>query len=159
MKSILLIDNSIWDRSMLKQHIENLNMPFQVVHECSNGLEALKWLEANKVDLVLTEIDIPFLSGLTLAKRLQDVVNGPEVIIISTHSDFNFLQEALHNGVVDYLLKPVKLNDIEDCLTIWLCNKNNKLKMRYLKSFAQTISNWIEGGRAVDRKKYYNWKQ
>lgn len=123
--TILLVDDERWVRIALKMTIEKLNMPFTIVEECNNGLEALDWIKANKkVDLVLTDVRMPIMDGLALTRELQDLADAPDIIIISVHDDFLFLQEALRSGVFDYLLKPVETEDIKLCLDKWLKRHN-----------------------------------
>lgn len=123
--SILLVDDERWVRTALKITIEKLDMPFTIIHECNNGLEALDWLRQNKVDLVLTDVRMPIMDGLALTRQIKEESFVPDVIIISVHDDFHFLQESLRNGVFDYLLKPVEVDDLRTCLEKWL-ERHNK---------------------------------
>lgn len=118
---ILLVDDERWVRAALRWTVEQTGLPFRVVEECSNGREALDWLKQNQVDLVLTDIRMPVMDGLTLAKELkQSSARDTDVIIISVHDDFSLVQQALREGVSDYLLKPVETEHLETCLNNWL---------------------------------------
>lgn len=120
MKKILLVDDERWVRTALKWTITKLNLPIQVIHECENGLEALDWIKQNEVDLVLTDIRMPIMDGLTFVKELDICKDKPDVIVISVHDEFQFVQKALRSGVFDYLLKPVEDDDLRLCLEKWL---------------------------------------
>ena len=119
-RTILLVDDERWVRAALKWTIEHTDLPFQVVHECSNGKEAVDWLKSNQVDLVLTDIRMPVMDGLTLAKAVKTIRKTADVIIISVHDDFSMVQQALREGVFDYLLKPVETDQLQSCLCNWL---------------------------------------
>lgn len=123
MKKVLLVDDERWVRTALKWTINKLNLPLQVVHECQNGLEALDWIKMNEVDLILTDIRMPIMDGLTLVKELSSLNGAYDVIVISVHDEFQFVQQAIRTGVTDYLLKPIEENEIRDCLEKWLNNK------------------------------------
>jgi YesN/AraC family two-component response regulator len=126
MKKILLVDDERWVRTALKWTINKLNLPLQVVHECQNGLEALDWIKMNEVDLILTDIRMPVMDGLALVKELSTLNGAYEVIVISVHDEFQFIQQAMRSGVTDYLLKPIEENEIKVCLEKWLNKKSNE---------------------------------
>jgi YesN/AraC family two-component response regulator len=120
MEKILLVDDERWVRTALKWSINKLNLPLQVIHECKNGLEALDWIKHHDVDLVLTDIRMPIMDGLMFVKELEALKEKPDVIVISVHDEFQFVQKALRSGVIDYLLKPVEDDDLKICLVKWL---------------------------------------
>lgn len=126
MNKLLLVDDERWVRAALRHSIERLNKPFTVVHECSQGLEALDWLDNNHVDLVLSDIRMPVMDGLTFVGKLRQQKKEPDVILITVHDDFQCIQQALRHGVFDYLLKPVDQQELADCLDKWLAVKASK---------------------------------
>jgi YesN/AraC family two-component response regulator len=127
MKKVLLVDDERWVRTALKWTINKLNLPLQVVHECQNGLEALDWIKMNEVDLILTDIRMPIMDGLALVKELRILKGEYDVIVISVHDEFQFIQQAMRSGVTDYLLKPVEESEIKVCLEKWLNGKSNEV--------------------------------
>lgn len=116
MSSILLVDDERWVRTALRKVIERSGHPFQVVKECSNGLEALEWLENNTAHVIMTDVKMPVMDGITLVKQLRERKQQTEVVMISGYDDFPYLQFALRAQVVDYLLKPVEVDDMSSCL-------------------------------------------
>jgi YesN/AraC family two-component response regulator len=126
MKKVLLVDDERWVRTALKWTINKLNLPLQVVHECQNGLEALDWIKMNDADLILTDIRMPIMDGLALVKELSNLKREFDVIVISVHDEFPFIQQAMRSGVTDYLLKPVEESEIKVCLEKWLNEKDNE---------------------------------
>jgi YesN/AraC family two-component response regulator len=127
MKKVLLVDDERWVRTALKWTINKLNLPLQVVHEAQNGLEALDWIKMNDVDLILTDIRMPIMDGLALVKELSGLEGEYDVIVISVHDEFQFVQQAIRNGVSDYLLKPVEESELKVCLEKWLNGKSNEV--------------------------------
>src|SRR4051812_2364089 len=120
MKELLLVDDERWVRTALKWTINKLHLPLQVIHECENGLEALDWIKHYDVDLVLTDVRMPIMDGLSFVKELDSLKEKPDVIVISVHDEFQFVQQALRSGVFDYLLKPIEDDDLKICLEKWL---------------------------------------
>ncbi|MEH7235733.1 response regulator transcription factor [Bacillus sp. JJ1562] len=120
MKTILLVDDERWVRKALIWTIKQLNLPLQVVHECGNGLEALDWVKENEVDLIITDIRMPVMDGIQLVKELGSLDKTVDVVVISVHDEFQFVQQALRSGVFDYLLKPIDEEELRACLVKWL---------------------------------------
>jgi YesN/AraC family two-component response regulator len=120
MKTILLVDDERWVRKTLIWTINQLNLPIQVIHECGNGLEALDWVKENEVDLILTDIRMPVMDGIQLVKEIASLNQTLDVVVISVHDEFQFVQQALRSGVQDYLLKPIDEDELRVCLEKWL---------------------------------------
>ncbi|MEH7379246.1 response regulator [Bacillus sp. JJ1533] len=127
MKTILLVDDERWVRKALIWTINQLNLPLHVVHECSNGLEALDWVKENEVDLILTDIRMPIMDGIQFVKELESLNKSMDVVVISVHDEFQFVQQAIRSGVFDYLLKPIDEEELRACLEKWL-NKSSTTK-------------------------------
>jgi YesN/AraC family two-component response regulator len=119
-KKILLVDDERWVRAALKWTIKSLNLPLEIVNECENGLAALDWLKNHEVDLIITDIRMPIMDGLTFVKGLKQIKENQDIIVISVHDEFQFVQQALRSGVVDYLLKPIEESELKVCLQKWL---------------------------------------
>ncbi|CAG7655899.1 response regulator [Paenibacillus allorhizosphaerae] len=128
MYRVLLVDDEKWVRTSLKKVLERTEMPFEVVKEAANGLEALDWLksQAEPVDLVLTDVRMPVMCGLTFADQLKESGKASSVIVISGFDDFAYAQQALRAGVTDYLLKPVEVPELKECLDKWMQRRQNE---------------------------------
>lgn len=116
MPSIVLVDDERWVRTALRKVIERSESPYQVVKECANGQEALDWLDYHEADVIMTDVKMPVMDGLTLVQHLRERSKAPEVVMISGYDDFQYVQFALRAQVVDYLLKPVEVDDMRKCL-------------------------------------------
>lgn len=128
MTTILIVDDEKWVRSALKWTVEQTGLPVKVVGECSNGLEALDWLKENQVDLVLADITMPVMNGLTFLEELRQANNEQSVIFITVNEEFGCVQQALRAGAFDYLLKPVETEPLAACLNKWLSRRQKALK-------------------------------
>jgi two-component system, response regulator YesN len=87
---------------------------FKVVGSFVRAAAAFNYLSDHPVDVVLTDIEIPDLSGLDLSRMLSEKKNI-KVVIFSSYQNFNYLREAIQNSVKDYLLKPVKYEELVTC--------------------------------------------
>ncbi|MFB5760776.1 response regulator transcription factor [Paenibacillus medicaginis] len=117
---ILLVEDEKWVRTALRKVIEKIKLPFTVVHESTNGMEAWKWLEHSRADIVLTDIRMPVMDGLTLLKQIRNEGKATDIIIVSGHDEFAYAQQAVRLGAFDYFLKPVDTEDMTECFRNWL---------------------------------------
>lgn len=108
MHSVLLVDDEVFARKGLKKLIDWEAYGFQVLGEADNGEDALLLIEELKPDLVITDIRMPVLDGLSLIRACMDrKMAVPEFIIISGYDDFSYAQQAVRFGVHDFILKPI----------------------------------------------------
>ena len=115
MHSVFIADDEIWIILGLKKLIESSGLPFQVIGNATNGVAALEAIEEKKPELVFSDIRMPGLSGLELLQKLNERKNGTKVIFVSGYSEFEYAREAVRGGAIDYLLKPIeqeKLNEV-----------------------------------------------
>ncbi len=87
---------------------------FTPIGSASDGEEALKLLEQNPADLIITDIKMPFMNGLELSKKIHEKYPSSKIIILTGYKDFEYVHKALRTGVVEYLLKPVDLSELEN---------------------------------------------
>mgnify|MGYP001275669365 CR=1 FL=1 len=80
--------------------------------------EAIKRLQDETFDLVLTDINMPDINGLELIRRIYLLGKEPNIIIISGYNEFTYAQEAIRLGVCEYILKPVKPEEIEESVLL-----------------------------------------
>jgi two-component system chemotaxis response regulator CheY len=120
-KTILIADDSPAMRAMLVSTIENLG-DYRIV-EASSGFEALRLLPREKVDLVLTDINMPDINGLELISYLRNNSNyfSIPVIIISTESSQKDIVKGKLLGANEYLIKPFDPIRLQTLISSYLC--------------------------------------
>ena len=130
MRRVLVVDDEKFIRKGIKAIIERANTDFEEVIECSNGIDALDKLKQYKVDLIITDIRMPKMDGLALLKEMEYWEEKPKAIIVSGYDDFNYAREAIKYGVKEYLLKPIKEEELLGAVRIikkQLDQKNDSL--------------------------------
>ncbi len=96
-----------------------------------NGKDALKFLQENEVDLILTDIRMPECSGLELMEEVHEKkLSDADFIIMSGYDDFGYAQKALRMGCIDYLLKPVDGAELIEILRKIRSTRNEKQEDR-----------------------------
>ena len=106
MYRVLIVDDEKIEREGIKFLLEKEEGE-QEIYEASNGKQALNILRMQDIDLLLTDIKMPHMDGLELAREAREISDAIQIVIFSGYSDFSFAQEAIHYGVTDYVLKPV----------------------------------------------------
>ena len=90
---------------------------YQVVGEAEDGEEALELITRQRPEVVITDIKMPFISGIELLKRIKGLYEPLYTIMLTGYDEFKFAQEAVNNGAYAYLLKPVDPADLGRILT------------------------------------------
>lgn len=92
--------------SMINEQYVNRNKAFRVVQKCKNGKSALEYLENNDVDLIVLDVYMPLMDGFETLRQIRKNKKSVDIIMVTAANDRASLEEALHLGVVDYLVKP-----------------------------------------------------
>ena len=103
MKNILLVEDDQQITTLLNLH---LNSPSHLLTSCGKGLEALNKIENNAFDLIILDIMLPDISGLSICKKLRDQNNQTPIIMLTSRSDETDKVLALEMGADDYITKP-----------------------------------------------------
>jgi two-component system chemotaxis response regulator CheY len=116
--NVLVVDDSAAIRKILTRVLRQTGMAIQTIHEAGNGQEALAVLRAQKVDLVLSDINMPTMDGLQL---LASMKASPEwrqipVVMITTEGGESKVGEAVKLGAVGYVRKPFTADQIKEKL-------------------------------------------
>jgi two-component system chemotaxis response regulator CheY len=122
MKTILIADDSPAMRAMLVSTIEMLG-DYRIV-EASSGFEALRLLPRGKVDLIITDINMPDINGLELISYLRNNSNylSVPVFIVSTESSQKDIEKGKLLGANEYLIKPFDTTKLQTLISSYLCN-------------------------------------
>jgi YesN/AraC family two-component response regulator len=106
-KAILVVDDEPRSRRGLKKTLDAwADGRFEILMAAS-GEEALAVMSTRKIHLLITDIRMPEMTGLQLLEQVECAGHKPVVIVISAYSEFDYAQEAIRFGVLNYLLKPV----------------------------------------------------
>jgi len=116
---LVIIDDEMWSREVVKKLIHFERHKLELVGEADNGLDGFKLIDDLKPDIVITDMKMPGLDGLQVLKKLNMYPNI-KTIVMSGFDDYDYLRQAIHSKAIEYLLKPIKEEDInaaiERCL-------------------------------------------
>lgn len=117
MYKVVIVEDEIPIRNIISRIINWNELGFDLVYEADNGQSALAFIENERVDLVITDISMPFMDGLELAKHIRRLSSSITIIILTGHNDFEYAQKAIELNVSNYLLKPITKDSFNKTLT------------------------------------------
>lgn len=120
---ILLVDDEEEVRTSIMKKIPWEQLGYEVVGDAENGEDALEKARLLEPDLILTDIKMPYMDGLTLAERIKQERSSTEIVIFSGFDDFEYAKQAIKLNIIEYILKPVNVEELTDIL------KRLKVKM------------------------------
>ena len=135
MYSILIVDDEKKERDGISKLLKRYQFDLKI-SQASNGEEALKEFERKSFDILLTDIKMPFMDGIQLIKEIQKRGENPICIIYSAYGEFEYAQNAISLGVLEYLLKPIRLDAFEELFNkiIELCKEKEEVEKEKLQS-------------------------
>ena len=112
-KAVLLVDDNKLLRKIIGKYLDD--MGFGKVSSAGNATEALIFLKHNRVDLLLTDIHMPIVSGLTLLKTIRNTASLKQlpVLVISSEIELEYVKTALTLGISGYLVKPIQQDNLQ----------------------------------------------
>lgn len=116
MYRILLVDDEALIREAVSDNVQWEEYGYELAGSCENGKEALEFIEKNPVDVVLTDICMPYMDGMQLSEKLSEEYPSTKIIILSGYDDFDYAKKAIRYGVKEYLLKPITAEEMGKAL-------------------------------------------
>ncbi|AYE34009.1 response regulator [Clostridium septicum] len=116
MYKVMLVD----DEKLILQGLLNIiewdKLDLEVIHLAEDGMEALEKFKDNPVDIIVTDINMPRLTGLELLKEIKALDSNVKFIILSGYDEFSYARTAIKLGVENYILKPIDEEELESSL-------------------------------------------
>ncbi len=113
---VLMIDNSYQARRDIDKKVSWVENDFELVGEANNGEEALALLPHVSPHVIFTEIRMPVMDGITFIETAKKRWPNIKYVIVSNYDNFDYLRQAMRVGAYDYILKPVKSEEINQVL-------------------------------------------
>ncbi len=163
MIKIFVVDDEDIIRTGIRNSIERLNSDYYVCGEADNGEIALPLIQELKPDILLVDIEMPFMDGLELAAIVKKSLPWMRIAVISGHDEFAYAQQALNIGVDSYLLKPVNshklmklLQDLTEHMEkdkqnlLYMSEKQKHQELEKILSAEHLLSRMVVGAASVD---------
>jgi two-component system response regulator YesN len=110
--NILVVEDEITVNNSISEFIKELGKPFCLAGSAANGVQALEYFKKTSIHILLTDIRMPQMDGLELIENISVQWPDTKMIILSGYNDFKYAQTAIQYGAADYLLKPLKKDEL-----------------------------------------------
>lgn len=110
MYKILIVDDEASERNGIEGLIRAEGYPLEI-RQASNGIEALELFRKEPADILLTDIKMPYMNGLELIEAIHKETWNPICTVYSAYDEFEYAQNAIRLGVLQYLLKPIRIKE------------------------------------------------
>ena len=107
-KSLMIVDDSATMRKIIMRTIRMSGLEFDTTEEAGNGAEALEKLQANPVDVVLCDVNMPEMMGTELVKKVREIsaCDSTKIIMVSTESSDDLISGVMADGANGFITKP-----------------------------------------------------
>lgn len=140
---IIVVDDDKIIRMGLSKVIKRLFENHEIICDFQNGSLALEYLKQNEenVDLVITDIKMPVMTGIELIAKSQEELNKPPIfIVLSGYDEFNYVRDTMKSGAFNYLLKPIKQEELKKIIEeVEIKIKNNQKKDKILTKSIEVL--------------------
>lgn len=130
MEKLIIVDDEYSTRNGLKVCMDWEKYGIEVVGEAENGKKGLELVERVNPDIVITDVKMPIMNGIEMAKQLKARNSNVKIVFVSGYDDIEYLKIAMKMDAIDYILKPVNLAElsevIEKIMTMSKMEKNQK---------------------------------
>lgn len=113
MKKVLIVDDEYLLREFVKSTVNWERYGLFVADEAEDGREVVEKACKIRPDIIIMDINIPFINGLEVSKRIKETLPGTQIIILTAYGEFEYAREAIKFGAVSFLLKPLDPEGLE----------------------------------------------
>ena len=151
---VLLVDDEVIDLQWLNQSILWKKLNLEVVATVNSPFKALTIIENEEIDFVITDISMPIMSGLEMAKKAKEIRPNLKILFISGHEEFDYVKQAITQGAFGYILKPIDMNELQIILSSLSQqlqkehqDKNERIQFHKHVSIVknEVIYHWLQG--------------
>ena len=126
MYKVLIVDDEKYICQLISRLVDWESMGLSVIGMANNSDDALRLSRIEAPDIIITDISMPDTDGLTFIENIKKELTDVSVIFVSGYRDFKYVHKALLLDAADYLLKPIKKNELISVLSKTIKNKDEK---------------------------------
>lgn len=147
MYKVFFVDDEAAMRTGIRDNIDWDNSEFTLAGEAPDGEMALSLMQDIMPDILITDVKMPFMDGIELARRIRKTMPWIKIIILSGHDEFEYAKQAITIGVEDYLLKPITSGQLIEALS------EIGIKIEAEKEKLKNFEKIVEGTRKIKVEK------
>ena len=130
MLKTFLVEDEVIVRETIKRMIPWEQYGFELAGEAADGEMALPLILKCRPDLLITDIKMPYMDGLTLAERVRQKYPSMKIVIFSGYDDFEYAKQAIKLNVTEYILKPVNVEELTAILQKIKANLDQEIEQK-----------------------------
>lgn len=138
---ILVADDEYYARKALIMMLQKSSLPIIVNGDFENGQEVIEYLQNNTADIIITDIRMPNMDGLNIARYVHEQFPECAVVVETGYEDFQYAREALRYNVKDYLTKPINEEELLKCIRKIIEEKTQKKKQENINIVNSILQN------------------
>ena len=127
---VLIVDDEPHVRDCINLLADWASCGIDRIFEAETVQQAMACVRTEEPELVITDIRMPYMDGLTLTRRIREKYPSIRVLIFSGYDDFEYAQQAIKLHVTEYILKPVNVEELSEILTRVRENLEEEIKQR-----------------------------
>jgi len=165
---VLVVDDEYLQRELVKSSVPWEDLEMIVIGEAENGRQALEKSQDLVPDIIIMDINIPFINGIEVSRQIKAFLPDAQILILTAYGEFEYAKEALQLGAVSFILKPLdpeelirELQRIKNKLTeLWLQSENIQVLQRenYQREKEQFLLERIAGFQSAEEN-YDKWME
>lgn len=140
---LLIVEDDVETRTTLCDTIQ-LKYPFVEILCAPNGVAGLESFYEHNPDVVLSDINMPVMNGIHMAKKIRDVNSTVQIVILTAHTDTSYLIDAIRTRVNHYILKPIVYRELFETIDACLAQISLQRQVRYQEMHIRKLSQAVE---------------
>ena len=125
---VLIADDNITDLNGICDFIPWETLDCTVVASAQNGAEGLEAALKTKPDLIIADISMPFMDGITMCKKIRESLPDVYIIFLSCLEEFSYVKQAINMGKCDYITKPIDINQVVESILKMKNTRDDKIQ-------------------------------
>lgn len=140
MYKVIIIDDEPIIAEGLRKSVDWGSFGCAVEGTAFSGEEGLKLIREAKPDIIFTDIRMPGMDGLTMIAAVRSEFPGTQIAILTGYRDFDYAQRAIRLGVTRFLLKPSKMDEIREALSVMTARLRERREQKKVIAFSREVS-------------------
>ncbi len=129
----IIVDDEQMVREGLKEHYHWSKYDIEIVAIFENGITAYKYLQKNKVDLIISDVVMPEMNGFELVSKARELDPDIKIIFVSGYTDAKYLMEALKLNATDFIFKSIDFNELDDAIERVVQSQEQQSRLKKLE--------------------------
>ncbi|MEF9959885.1 MAG: response regulator [Niameybacter sp.] len=155
MYKVLIIDDEVFIREGMRKVIPWHDLGCELVDEAQNGEEGIEKMIQHEPHIIISDIRMPKKSGLEMIDEMKSINQDIQIIILTGFREFEYAQQAIRLGVLRFLLKPSKLEEIKEAIVSAVANLEQLPKREVLLNpTLKEVENEDKGREELDKPQY-----